>query len=100
MHESKYENTSLGHHTKFLITEACNSIKEGRAMKTVLYANGVGSIMYGLCVQTEAADVARVVSRFIVDLGRAHWEALKWLLRYLNETILFEWRIGGLSSEI
>jgi len=57
-------------------------------MKTILYANGVGSIMYGMV--SSIPDLAHVVNRYLAYPEQDHWEALKWVLRYLNGTISFD----------
>ncbi|KAK4400510.1 Retrovirus-related Pol polyprotein from transposon TNT 1-94 [Sesamum angolense] len=54
-------------------------------MKKIPYSNAIGSVMY-LMVSTRP-DIAYAVSylsRFMSNPGTTHWEALKWLLRYLN----------------
>ncbi|XP_042041299.1 secreted RxLR effector protein 161-like [Salvia splendens] len=56
-------------------------------MKKVSYANAIGSVMY-LMVSTRP-DIAYVVSclsRYMSNPGLVHWEALKWLLRYIKHT--------------
>ncbi|KAL7147678.1 hypothetical protein ABFS83_06G123400 [Erythranthe nasuta] len=57
-------------------------------MKRVPYANAIGSVMY-LMVSTRP-DIAYYVSclsRYMYNPGLPHWEALKWLLRYLKGTV-------------
>ena len=57
------------------------------AMKRIPYANAIGSVMY-LMVSTRP-DIAYPVSclsRYMSNPGTDHWEALKWLLRYLKQT--------------
>ncbi|KAL7153110.1 hypothetical protein ABFS83_04G143500 [Erythranthe nasuta] len=54
-------------------------------MKSVPYANAIGSIMY-LMVSTRpdiAYDVS-CLSRYMANPGMPHWEAVKWLMRYLR----------------
>ncbi|KAL0322888.1 UNVERIFIED_CONTAM: Retrovirus-related Pol polyprotein from transposon TNT 1-94 [Sesamum angustifolium] len=54
-------------------------------MKKIPYSNAIGSVMY-LMVSTRP-DIAYAVSclsRFMSNPGTIHWEALKWLFRYLN----------------
>nr|GEY27342.1 DNA polymerase eta [Tanacetum cinerariifolium] len=47
----------------------------------------VGSVMYDMvCARLYIAHVVRVVSRFMSNPGREHWEVFKWLLRYLKDT--------------
>lgn len=56
--------------------------KEG--MAKVQYASTVGSIMYAMiCTRSDITHALGVVSRFISNLGREHWETINWLLRYL-----------------
>jgi len=41
--------------------------------------------MYGMiCSRPDLTHAIIVVSRFKADPRHAHWEALKWVLRYLN----------------
>ncbi|KAK4406231.1 Retrovirus-related Pol polyprotein from transposon TNT 1-94 [Sesamum angolense] len=57
-------------------------------MKNIPYSNAIGSVMY-LMVSTRP-DIAYAVSclsRYMSNVGLPHWEALKWLLRYLNGSI-------------
>ncbi|XP_047326536.1 secreted RxLR effector protein 161-like [Impatiens glandulifera] len=57
-------------------------------MKNVPYSNAIGSVMY-LMVSTRP-DIAYTVSclsRFMSNPGISHWNALKWLLRYLKTTV-------------
>lgn len=43
-----------------------------------------------LCTRPDWAHVASVTSRYMKNLGKAHWEAIKWVLRYLKCTIEYE----------
>ena len=56
-------------------------------MKSVPYSNAIGSVMY-LMVSTRNDIVYSVscLSRYMSNPGQPHWEALKWLLRYLKHT--------------
>ncbi|PON41342.1 hypothetical protein PanWU01x14_290110 [Parasponia andersonii] len=41
--------------------------------------------MYGMvCSRPDLGYAVSVISRFIANPGKAHWEALKWTLRYLK----------------
>ena len=57
-------------------------------MEGISYKFSVGSIMYAM-VSTcpDIAHVVGVVSRFMSNLGKTHWEAIKWILRYLKGTL-------------
>ncbi|XP_060200096.1 secreted RxLR effector protein 161-like [Lycium barbarum] len=54
-------------------------------MPKVPYSSAVGSIMYAMvCTRPDIAQAMSVVSRFMYNLGKTHWEAIKWILRYLK----------------
>ncbi|GKF96752.1 hypothetical protein Tco_0292573, partial [Tanacetum coccineum] len=58
-----------------------------RKMAKVPYASAVGSVMYTMvCTRPDMTHAVGVVSRFMSNPGREHWEAVKWLLRYLKVT--------------
>ncbi|XP_042027055.1 secreted RxLR effector protein 161-like [Salvia splendens] len=71
-----------------LSKDLCPKIEsEIKAMHKVPYSNAIGSVMY-LMISTRP-DIAYVVSclsRYMANPGPVHWEALKWLLRYLKNT--------------
>ena len=51
------------------------------------YASAVGSIMYAMvATRPDLAYVVGVVSRYMSNPGRKHWEAVKHILRYLRGT--------------
>ena len=39
-----------------------------------------------VCTRLDIAHAAGIVSRFMHNLGREHWNAVKWILRYLCGT--------------
>lgn len=54
-------------------------------MHHVPYASAVGSLMYAMvCTRPDIAHAVSTVSRFMSNPGRPHWEAVKWILRYLR----------------
>lgn len=56
-------------------------------MSKVPYASAVGSLMYDMVrTRPDIIHAVGVVSRFMLDLGKEHWEGLKWILRYLKGT--------------
>nr|GEY50390.1 retrovirus-related Pol polyprotein from transposon TNT 1-94 [Tanacetum cinerariifolium] len=56
-------------------------------MSKVSYPNAVGSLMY-LMVYTrpDITYVVSVVSRYLANQNKNHWEAVKWILKYLRGT--------------
>ncbi|GJY85463.1 retrovirus-related pol polyprotein from transposon TNT 1-94 [Tanacetum coccineum] len=57
-----------------------------KRMSKVPYANAVGSLMYLMCTRPDIAYALSVVSRYLANPGKNHWEAVKWILKYLRGT--------------
>ena len=56
-------------------------------MELVPYASAVGSLVYAMvCTRPDIAHTVGVVSGYMANPGKEHWEAVKWLLRYLRGT--------------
>ena len=56
-------------------------------MSKVPYASAVGSLMYAMvCTRPDIAHAVGVVSRFLSNPGKEHWEGVKWILKYLKGT--------------
>ncbi|KAK4381366.1 Retrovirus-related Pol polyprotein from transposon TNT 1-94 [Sesamum angolense] len=54
-------------------------------MVKVPYSNAISSIMFLMvCTRPDIAYAINCLSRYMSNAGSPHWEALKWLLRYLN----------------
>ena len=58
-----------------------------RNMSRIPYANVVGCLMYAMvCTRPNISHVVGVVSRYMENLGKEHWSAVKWVLWYLRGT--------------
>jgi len=56
-------------------------------MSRIPNSNAIGSMMYLMvCVRPNLAHVVSTLSRFVIKPSPNHWEALKWLLKYLRGT--------------
>ena len=56
-------------------------------MKSVPYAPAIGSLMYVMvATRPDISHVVGVISRFMHNLGRSHWNAVKHVFRYLAGT--------------
>ncbi|XP_038895984.1 secreted RxLR effector protein 161-like [Benincasa hispida] len=89
MTEAKSVCTPIANHFKL---SAENSPKESdieyqKVMSTIPYSQVVGSLMY-LMVSTrlDIAYATSLVSRYMANPGKRHWEATKWIMRYLKGT--------------
>eukprot|EP00253_Pinus_taeda_P005136 PITA_05136 len=87
MKDAKPVGTPLAAHFK-LSTELCPSDdKEKEEMSKIPYASIVGSLMYAMvCTRPDIAYSMGVVSRFLTNPGKQHWQVVKWILRYLKGT--------------
>ncbi|KAM6546496.1 hypothetical protein CsatB_027232 [Cannabis sativa] len=87
MSEAKTVTTPLASHFKLAQNQAPANEEDRLYMDNVPYASCVGSLMYCMvCTRPDLAYALSMVSRFISDPGKTHWEAVKWILRYLNGT--------------
>ncbi|KAL9261014.1 Retrovirus-related Pol polyprotein from transposon TNT 1-94-like protein [Drosera capensis] len=78
-------SSSIPSHFKLSADQSASIDKERKYMSWVLYALVVGSLMYAIvCSRPDIAHAVGVVSRFLLNSGKAHWEAVKWILRYLR----------------
>ena len=65
-------------------------------MSKVPYSLAVGSLMYAmLCTRPYIAHAVGVVSRYMNNLGKEHWKAIRWILRYLRGTTSHALCFGG-----
>ncbi|GAB2269654.1 hypothetical protein Dimus_038780 [Dionaea muscipula] len=56
-------------------------------MESVPYLNAIGSVMYSMVsTRPDLSFSISLLSRYMSNPGPEHWNALKWLLRYLNCT--------------
>ncbi|CAL2256840.1 unnamed protein product [Prunus armeniaca] len=56
-------------------------------MAMVPYSSVVGGLMYAMiCMRPNITHAVGVVSIFLSKLGREHWNAVKWILKYLRGT--------------
>ncbi|XP_031264308.1 secreted RxLR effector protein 161-like [Pistacia vera] len=57
-------------------------------MENVPYYNAIGSVMYSMIsTRPDLAYAISLLSRFMSNPGNEHWNALKWLIRYINGTV-------------
>ena len=85
MKGAKLVNMHLGGHFK-LNKRSCPSIEEeNKKMDTIPYSSAVGSLVYAMvCTRPNIAHEIGVVSRFMENPSKGHWEAVKWIFKYLR----------------
>ncbi|KAG8503054.1 hypothetical protein CXB51_000810 [Gossypium anomalum] len=84
---TKHVSTPLASHLKLNAQLSPKTEEEREYLAKVPYANAVGSLMYAMvCTRLDISQAVGVVSRYMHDPGKGHWQAVKWILRYLRKT--------------
>ena len=87
VNDSKPRTTPLANHFKLSNEQSPKTAEERDHMALVPYASAVGSLMYSMvCTRPDIAHTVGVVSRYMANPRKEHWEVVKWLLRYLRGT--------------
>ena len=69
------------HGTKLSVNDSPKTPDEIEEMKQVPYASAVGSLMYAMVnTRPYIAQAVGVLSRFMVNLRKSHWDAVKRVL--------------------
>ncbi|MCO5595683.1 hypothetical protein L7F22_049728 [Adiantum nelumboides] len=85
MERGKSSSTPLAPHLKLSKADCPKSDTEKAEMAKIPYASACGSLMYAMvATRPDIAYAVGVVSRFMSNPGKKHWEAVKGVLRYLN----------------
>ncbi|KAL8109265.1 hypothetical protein AgCh_025387 [Apium graveolens] len=80
-------STPLASHFNLTKKQSPKTDEGKKDMAKVSYASTAGSLMYVMvCTRPYIAYSVGVVSGFMSNPGREHWETVKWLLRYLKDT--------------
>ncbi|KAE8731199.1 SWI/SNF-related matrix-associated actin-dependent regulator of chromatin subfamily A member [Hibiscus syriacus] len=86
--KSKPVSTPLASHFKLDASMSPKDDAEREYMSKVPYASVVGSLMYAMVyTRPDISQAVGVVSRYMHDPGKEHWEAMKWILRYILNTV-------------
>jgi hypothetical protein len=65
-------------------------------MSRVSYSSTVGNLMYAMvCTRLDIAYVVGIVSRYMNNPGKEHWELVKWILMYLRGVVTHALCFGG-----
>jgi len=87
MRDAKPVRTPLVSHFRLSREQCPETDEEKDFMARVPYASTIGSLMYAMvCTRPDISHVVGVVSRYMSNPGKQHWEAMKWILRYLRGT--------------
>ena len=82
---AKAVSTPLPGHLKLTMEMCPKKQEEEDKMSKVPYALAIKSLMYAMvCTRPDIAHAVGVVSRYMSHPGIEHWNAVKWILRYLR----------------
>ena len=96
MSKAKVVSSPLASHFKLSNRHSPSIDKEKEDMRRVSYASTVGSLMYVMvCTRPNIAYAVGVVSHFLSNPRRLHWEAVKWIMRYLRGTAKLKLTFGS-----
>lgn len=88
MEDAKPVCTPFAAHFKLSRKMSPKTEEEKKYMSKVPYSSAVGSIMYAMvCTRPDIAHAVSVVSRYMADPGKEHWQAVQWILKYLKGTV-------------
>jgi hypothetical protein len=85
MQDAKLVSTLLAPHFKLSLDLCPASDEDIKYMSKVPYSSVVGSLMYAMvCSRPDLAHAMSVVSRYMANPGKEHWNAVQWIFRYLR----------------
>ena len=95
MDKAKVVSIPLASHFKLSHTSCPSFDDEKLSMENIPYSSAVGSLMYAMvCTRPDIAHAVGLVSRYLSNPGRHHWEAVKWIMRYLRGTTNLQITLG------
>jgi hypothetical protein len=87
MHDSNLVSTPIAPHFKLSSAQCPTKDEDLKYMSKVPYSSVVGSFMYVMvCSHPDLSYAMSLVSRYMANPGRTHWEAVKWIFKYLCGT--------------
>ena len=86
--KTKLVSTPLAPHFKLSASQCLKTEEEQEYMSKVPYSNAVGSLMYVMvCTRPDISHAVGTVSKYMHNPGKEHWQAVKWILRYIQKTL-------------
>ncbi|KZV56018.1 hypothetical protein F511_12717 [Dorcoceras hygrometricum] len=81
-------NVPLAAHFMLNKEQCPKSETDINSMRNVPYSNAIGSVMYMMVsTRPDIAYSVSCLSRYMANPGVVHWNAVKWLLRYLKHSL-------------
>ncbi len=87
MIDAKLVSTLFEAHFRLSTALSPQSNDEQEYMPHIFYSSIVGSIMHAMiCTRPDISYVVSMVSRYMTNHGKTHWQTVKQILRYLRDT--------------
>lgn len=100
MLSSKPVSIPLNAHIKLSKQQEPTKEADVEYMMIIPCSSAMWSIMYAMvCTKPDVAFGIGVVSRYMGNIGKSHWEVVKWILKYLNGTMNHGIMFGGINNE-
>jgi hypothetical protein len=91
MENAKLVSTPLANHFRLSTSQCPKTVEETEDMSKVPYASAVGCLMYAMvCTRPDLAHAVSVVSKYMANPGKQHWDVVKWIFKYLKGTIDYD----------
>ena len=82
INKENHVNVPLASHFKSSLVLCLSNVEEKDYMYCVPYANPVVCLMYALvCIIPDISHAVGVASKYMTNMGKEHWNAMKWVLR-------------------
>ena len=86
--QTKSVSTMLASHFKLSAQLSPSTDAERDYILQVLYSNVVSSFMYAMvCTRPDISHVVGIMSRYMHNLGKGFWQAVKQTLLYIQKTV-------------
>jgi hypothetical protein len=86
MENAKLVSIPLANHFHFSTSQCPKIVEETEDMSKVPYASAIGYLMYAMvCTKPNLAYAISVVSKYMANPKRQHWDVVKWIFRDLTE---------------
>jgi hypothetical protein len=87
MKNAKPVSTPLVNHFRLSTSQCPQIVEEIEDMSKVPYASAVRCLMYAMvCTRPDLAHAVSMVSKYMANSRKQHWDAVKWIFRYLRGT--------------
>ena len=90
MENAKPVSKPLMHHFILFTIQCPKTDDDVQDMSKVPYASVVGCLMYVMvCTRPYLTQVVSVVSKFLLNQGRSHWDVVKEIFIHLRRTTIY-----------